>query len=281
LICLIFQYLWTLSEYRKQFLEISTDSRRFVKFTNCVANDLIYLLDESLKYLSEIRELQLLLDDEIRWNSLSQNERNEKSALLKENEKRCKSLLALANATVHLLYYMSCETISPFVTTEFVERMATMMDYYILKLNGPTVTELKVKNKEQLGFHPRKLLQEIMSIFLNLSGSEAFLKCVADDERSYDEVVFDKTIRTLRNKQIMSPYQINRLEKAIVKIKQLHSTRIDLDAALGDDFPEEFTDALLGTLMNSPVQLPTSKQVVDRVTIKRHLLNSQTGQSTK
>ena len=42
------------------------------------------------------------------------------------------------------------------------------------------------------------------------------------------------------------------------------------------DAPDEFLDAMMYTLMEDPVRLPSSKQVVDRSTIARHLLSSQT-----
>lgn len=36
--------------------------------------------------------------------------------------------------------------------------------------------------------------------------------------------------------------------------------------------PEEFLDPIMGTLMKDPVCLPTSKQIVDRSVIARHIL---------
>ena len=36
--------------------------------------------------------------------------------------------------------------------------------------------------------------------------------------------------------------------------------------------PSEFCDALIGSLMNEPVELPSSKAVMDRVVILRHLM---------
>ena len=38
--------------------------------------------------------------------------------------------------------------------------------------------------------------------------------------------------------------------------------------------PEEFCDPIMGTLMEDPVRLPTSGQVVDRNTIARQLLQN-------
>lgn len=40
-----------------------------------------------------------------------------------------------------------------------------------------------------------------------------------------------------------------------------------------DDAPDEFLDPLMANLMEDPVELPDSKTIIDRVTIKRHLVN--------
>jgi len=40
--------------------------------------------------------------------------------------------------------------------------------------------------------------------------------------------------------------------------------------------PEKYVDALMGEIMKDPVELPSSKQVVDRLTIVKHLLNDKT-----
>jgi ubiquitin conjugation factor E4 A len=41
---------------------------------------------------------------------------------------------------------------------------------------------------------------------------------------------------------------------------------------LYSDAPEEFLDPIMGTLMKDPVILPSSKNVVDRAVIARHIL---------
>lgn len=45
-----------------------------------------------------------------------------------------------------------------------------------------------------------------------------------------------------------------------------------LDDDLVAGAPDEFLDAIMGTLMKDPVTLPSSGQVVDRATIARHIL---------
>jgi len=40
-----------------------------------------------------------------------------------------------------------------------------------------------------------------------------------------------------------------------------------------DDAPEELLDPLMFNLMEDPVELPDSHTIIDRITIKRHLMN--------
>ena len=65
------------------------------------------------------------------------------------------------------------------------------------------------------------------------------------------------------------------VEALAAKLKRLgqEAEEEDLDTS---DAPDEFLDAMMYTLMEDPVMLPSSKQVVDRATIARHLLSSQT-----
>jgi len=44
------------------------------------------------------------------------------------------------------------------------------------------------------------------------------------------------------------------------------------DEEMFADAPEEFLDEIMGTLMKDPVILPSSRNIVDRSTIARHLL---------
>lgn len=56
------------------------------------------------------------------------------------------------------------------------------------------------------------------------------------------------------------------------RIEKAKAATVEMDFS---DAPEEYTDALMGTLMQDPVILPSS-HVVDRSVIARHLLNSAT-----
>ena len=57
-----------------------------------------------------------------------------------------------------------------------------------------------------------------------------------------------------------------------IRIEKMKAASVEMDFS---DVPDEYTDALMGTLMQDPVILPSS-HVVDRSVINRHLLNSAT-----
>lgn len=57
-----------------------------------------------------------------------------------------------------------------------------------------------------------------------------------------------------------------------LRIEKMKAASVEMDFS---DVPDEYTDALMGTLMQDPVILPSS-HVVDRSVIMRHLLNSAT-----
>jgi hypothetical protein len=80
--------------------------------------------------------------------------------------------------------------VDPFVSAEFVTRVAVMVDYFLDKMLGPQVhsfvppipsaradnvcepaqvAQLKVENRERYNFEPKELLKRIVRFFINLA----------------------------------------------------------------------------------------------------------------
>lgn len=57
---------------------------------------------------------------------------------------------------------------------------------------------------------------------------------------------------------------------------QAIAIRNQLDEIQTEDIPDTFLDPIMSTLMLDPVMLPSSRMIVDRSTIARHLLSDQT-----
>lgn len=68
---------------------------------------------------------------------------------------------------------------------------------------------------------------------------------------------------------------ITDIREFAIKVEQIEEQHKADQEALVDP-PDEFMDPIMSTLMTDPVILPSSKVVVDRTTIARHLLSDQT-----
>eukprot|EP01006_Ploeotia_vitrea_P034172 TRINITY_DN65718_c11_g5_i1.p1 TRINITY_DN65718_c11_g5~~TRINITY_DN65718_c11_g5_i1.p1 ORF type:complete len:987 (-),score=537.28 TRINITY_DN65718_c11_g5_i1:27-2936(-) len=280
----VFKYLWSVPVYRDAFVAAMRDHDRFLRFTNCLCNDMIYLLDESLKSLTEIRSMQLAMADQQQWGRLSNEERQRQQRSFQGTERQARSLMLLATSTVDMLYYMSDVEnggfVAPFVLPEVVERMAHMVDFFINRLSGDQVAQLKVENREKYSFHPRRLLRQILGIFLHLAVDDAFLQAVAGDQRSYSIKVFSKAAKTAEKHSLLTSAQLDAFAHALDKVQAFAANAEDLEEKLGD-IPDEFQDALMYTLMRDPVILPGCNQRMDRANILRHLLNEETNPFTR
>lgn len=86
------EYLWEIDEQRQRFRDLAqhalghmedTDPPLFLRFVNLLINDAIYLLDESLSNLQQIRQLQRAQDNG-EWSNLPANERERNLANLQQ-----------------------------------------------------------------------------------------------------------------------------------------------------------------------------------------------------
>ncbi|KAG9118394.1 hypothetical protein FRC07_007110 [Ceratobasidium sp. 392] len=149
-----------------------------------------------------------------------------------------------------------------------------MLNYNLDMLCGPRCSSLHVKDMEKYRFQPRTLLGEIFQVYLNLSGDAPFVTAVASEGRSYKKEVFLNAASIVKKYTIKSETEIEQFMlfiNAVEEAKALIEAEDDLS-----DAPEEFMDPLMYTLMRDPVTLPSSRAVVDRSTIKAHLLSDIT-----
>jgi ubiquitin conjugation factor E4 B len=58
-----------------------------------------------------------------------------------------------------------------------------MLNFNLQKLCGQACTELRVKDPAQYGWHPRRLVEQLVEIYINLMSSQ-FAKYIAMDEVS-------------------------------------------------------------------------------------------------
>lgn len=201
-------------------------------------SDVTYLMDESLSKLTEIHQIQLKMSDQATWESQTPQQREELEGSLPSLERQAQSYVALGKETVHMLKYMTAEVQRPFLVNEIVDRLAAMLDYNLVQLVGPKCTELKVNNPEKYHFEPRKLLSEIMDVYLNLN-SDTFVAAVSRDGRSYKKEYFSKAASILQKHGLKSIDDIHALEKFVNRVEIAIQSGAEEEEELGE-IPDEF-----------------------------------------
>jgi len=267
----IIKCIWPNTVYRDNLLrEAKVNMEFFVRFVNLLLNDVTFVLDESFTAFHTIHDLSKELS--LAGTSLNEQQRQEKEEALEAAKGKAKSYMQLTNETVGMLKLFTEALADAFTMPEIVQRLADMLDYNLDAMVPPKSTSLKVDNLQEYNFNPKALLSVIVDVYLNLSDKENFILAVARDGRSYKPENFAAAGSIMKKFALKSPEEIakwNRLTEKFAKAKQEDEAA---DADLGD-IPDEYLDPLMYTLMEDPVMLPVSKIILDRSTIRSHLLS--------
>jgi len=132
-------------------------------------------------FLQRIHEVQELQANSKEWNALNQESQQTRTRQLQADERQCRSYLTLARETVDMFHYLTEKIQEPFLRPELVDRLSAMLNFNLTQLCGSKCKNLKVKNPEKYGWEPRRLLSQLVDIYLHLD-CEEFAASLAADE---------------------------------------------------------------------------------------------------
>ncbi|GAB2287734.1 E3 ubiquitin-protein ligase pub1 [Dionaea muscipula] len=275
----LLEYLWQVPSHRNAWRQIAKEEEKgvYLNFLNFLINDSIYLLDESLNKILELKELEAEMSNTVEWERRPAQERQERTRLFHSQENIIRIDMKLADEDVNMMAFTSEQITAPFLLPEMVERVASMLNYFLLQLVGPQRKSLSLRDPEKYEFRPKKLLMQIVNIYIHLaSGDErnVFPAAISKDGRSYSDQLFSAAADLLR-KFGEDGKIIQEFVELGAKAKAAASEAMDAEAVLGE-IPDEFLDPIQYTLMKDPVILPSSRITVDRSVILRHLLSDNT-----
>ncbi|CAK9304140.1 unnamed protein product [Gordionus sp. m RMFG-2023] len=235
----VLRYLWKFTEHRNVVKFMADQAEKnieainpplFLRFINLLINDAIFLLDEGLSFMSQLRELQMA-KDKGEWHKLSQEQKTEN-----ENNFQHLGLMAryhnvLGLETIRVLAYVTRYIHTIFTHSTMVNRITSMLNYFLLHLVGPKKKNLKVKDLSIYEFRPQEIVTTICQIYVNLGNSvenylkgqeiflqnmdasssstindleklkiseEEFLRAVSHDGRSYSAGLFTQALDVLQ-----------------------------------------------------------------------------------
>ncbi len=272
----VIKSIWSNTLYRENLAkEARVNTDFFVQFVNMLVNDVTFVLDESLSAFVKIHDLSVEIADTAQMATLSEEQRKEKQDLFEDYKGRAKSYMGLTRETMEMLILFSESLADSFTMPEIVTRLADMLDYNLETMVGPKSTNLKVDNMQEYGFNPGSLLADIMSVYCNLSGKDNFVHAIARDQRSYKPENFDKALQIMNRRILKSPEELRVWQTLASNVAEARAAEEKEEQDLGE-IPDEFVDPLVADLMKDPVILPSSRTVIDRSTIRSHLLSDPT-----
>ena len=98
--------------------------------------------------------------------------------------------------------------------------------------------DLKVRNAEKYGWDPKKMLGQIVDIYLHLDSQE-FARTLANDERSFSKDLFEMTVKRLDRAGIKSVDEMKQFMALGQKATDILLQKLQEDEDLSDA-PENF-----------------------------------------
>ncbi|KPI94382.1 Ubiquitin conjugation factor E4 A [Papilio xuthus] len=278
---LVMEFLWTMEEHRDAFTKLAREAEAnmeavhpplFLRFVNLLMNDAIFLLDEALNNMAQIRTLQTMqISGE--WNTLTVQEREQHMTNLSHIGMLARFDNILGRDTIRTLVRLTAHAPYVFCHPTLVDRIASMLNYFLLHLVGPNKKNFKVKDLKEFEFEPANTVMDICRMYVELGSNERFCAAVSDDGRCYSPQLFSHAETVLV--RIGGGGLISSLQEVASRVAALAVQR-RRDEELLANAPDDFLDPIMSTLMLDPVLLPSSRTTVDRTTIARHLLSDQT-----
>ncbi|CAF0967414.1 unnamed protein product [Rotaria sp. Silwood1] len=278
----ILEYLWKFDKHREQVKKLASyaeehiddaEAPLFLRFINLLMNDANFLLDEALSHMTRLKENQEAMDRG-EWNSMPPQQRQDLENTFRHTGQMARYTNIMGLKTLIILDMITQNIQSIFCQPAICERLALMLNYFLQHLVGPKRRNLKVRNLSEYQFEPQKLVAKVTDIYLNFSQHDEFYAAVCNDGMSYNEQLFPQAVEVLD--RIGHPRErIDAFLKLTEHIKNVAAQQKENDAVY-DDAPDEYLDPITSTLMIDPVMLPSSRQIIDRATIARHLLSDQT-----
>lgn len=245
-----------------------------IVFINFLMNDLTFLAEETIEKLKAIKAYQDQKADKIGYELNSQEDKARLEELFNDNSKRCKQFIPLFNSSLQFMINISNTCQSLILEYKLGQRLANLMNYLLQMFASKNSDNLKIQNFTEYKFSPKEILKYIITVYSNFVGYNEFLNNIVQDERCFkiDNFIRASNLRT----KLSVPFNVGENYVKLVGILSQKNESASSNIIDYSDAPEEFLDVITAEIMEDPVKLPTSGQIVDRTTIEQHLLSDPT-----
>jgi len=280
-----------LDAHRNALKKFAVDcSDEFLKFLNQMMNDATMQLEEGMDTLQEIRRLVREGGDAALSRPSAENVNEDEQTAdgadvyrrsRADPKEHCKQYMKMGNRTIRTLWSITKEAPMVIVGKPNVlqQLLHNCLNSCLDRLVGPRCLELKMQKGQvndfgEYNFQPKELLQMIAEIYVHVgrTDKERVQKMITEDGRSYRPKTFIKATQILGRENLISPKMLKDFE---VFVKELNDLASSQEAALASvTIPDHFLDPIMSDIMEDPVLLPTSQNIMDRKVIERHIMSN-------
>lgn len=133
---------------------------------------------------------------------------------------------------------------------------------------------LRIDNPEKYHFDKNRLLSLLVQVVLLWSQDQQFIISM-NEEKTLDINMFKRVNRICHRLNLLESMKLQALQEFVNKIEKDQSELNKMNEVV-DEAPEEYYCSLTDVLMTDPVRLPNSGMIVDRASIEKHLMRTET-----
>jgi ubiquitin conjugation factor E4 B len=242
-----------------------------ILLVNYLINDLTYMGDETIERLKSIKIYEDLKADKATYDALSEEDKKQKEEKFQEDSSRCKNTIPFFKSYLQFMISISNTCQALILEYKLGQKTANLLNYLLNIFASKTGNMLRVSKLQEYKFEPKEFLSSIIQIYTAFINYKEFWTNIISDDRSFKMENFNRALN-LRSK-IRLDFQTG--EDFVKLVNGLASIKENVTANIIDyeDAPDEFLDPITADVMEDPVMLPYSKNILDRQTIEQHLLS--------
>lgn len=243
-------------------LNKNKENNNFDKFVNILIGNHISLFDELLKIIRNLHRVQYNKE-------LLEDDKSDEEILIEHFESLNSEFFDLfVFVTKHLISHFPESLLKMGIKDKFT----CFINYLLNELVGENKHNLKLNASYNYDYRPIDYLEFIFKIYFKFMNNKVFVNSIIQDSRYYNYKLSLKFLDILIKKNIILTSEYTHCINSFKIINEEGIKQNELDE---EEYPDEYCDPIMGTLIKDPVMLPNTDIIMDKEVITRYILSDE------
>ena len=215
-IAVLMKFLSDFPPHIARMEEEAGDVDLFVRFTNSIINDMIYLLDEALIKAAQLHDAQanIAASRAAQATFIQVNARRQEQERAAQIARSLRTAAVLATHTVNLLWTLCLHDRSSAILLrpEMIDRITASINTYVMKIAGDKRDSILVKDSAACSYHHDQWLNVFTDIYLAFRDNQLFRLSIVKDNRCFSPADFQRAHDILAEKRLKSSARLAELQ---------------------------------------------------------------------